>query len=101
MLESNCAATVRLPQVAYALEAVKRAAYELMARYDISISLSADEIICSIEQARPDVSLENAERDFRREVIDQDLRISIEQRTDAYRDAILGLAFSKSGLQDG
>jgi len=42
-----------------------------------------------------------AERDLRREVVDHDLRISIEQRTSPYRDAILGLAFSKTGLQDG
>ena len=94
-------ALVRLSKAVYSLEAVKRASYALMARYDVSIAPPAEEFVCTIGPARPDVSLDQAERDFRREVVDQDLRITIETRTETLRDTILGLAFSRTGLQDG
>lgn len=95
------ARSVVLSRAAFSLEAVKRAAYTLMARYDVSLALSEDDIHCTLTPVEPAVSMDTAERDFRREVVDQDLRISIEQRTEAYRDTILGLAFSRTGLQDG
>lgn len=95
------ARTVLLSRAAFSVEAVKRASYSLMAQYDVSVVLSDDEIHCTLMPAAPAVSMNTAERDFRREVVDQDLRISIEQRTEAYRDTILGLAFSRTGLQDG
>lgn len=93
--------TVHLSRAAFSIESVKRASYSLMARYDISVALSDDEILCTLTPATGVVQMETAERDFRREVVDQDLRISIEQRTEAYRDTILGLAFSQTGLQGG
>jgi His-Xaa-Ser system protein HxsD len=95
------ARTVRLSRAAFSLESVKRASYSLMARYDVSVALSGDEILCTLMPASSAVQMETAERDFRREVVDQDLRISIEQRTETYRDTILGLAFSRTGLQGG
>lgn len=95
------ARVVHLPKEAFSVDAVKRAAYSLMARYDVSIVLSSDEIICTIAAASENTPMAAAERDFRREVVDQDLRILIEQRTENYRDTILGLAFSRTGLQDG
>ena len=95
------ARTVILSRTAFSLDAIKRAAYSLMARYDVSLALTEDDIHCTLMPAGPTVSMDTAERDFRREVVDQDLRISIEQRTEAYRDTILGLAFSRTGLQDG
>lgn len=95
------ARTVNLSRVAFSIESVKRASYSLMARYDVSIALSDNEILCTLTPATGAVQMETAERDFRREVVDQDLRISIEQRTETYRDMILGLAFSQTGLQGG
>jgi His-Xaa-Ser system protein HxsD len=92
---------VDFPRTAFSIEAVKRAAYALMARYDVAIDTSADVIRCSVRPAQSKVDMSTAERDLRREVVDHDLRISIERQTSAYRDAILGLAFSKTGLQDG
>ncbi|GFE77312.1 hypothetical protein [Novosphingobium sp. TCA1] len=95
------ARTVTLSRAALSVDAAKRAAYALMARYDVDVAVTGDDIICRLLPANSTVSMDTAERDFRREVIDQDLRISIEERTAPYRDAILGLAFSRSGLQDG
>ncbi len=92
---------VEFPCAGFSIEAVKRAAYMLMARYDVAIDMTATTIRCTLRAANSKVDLANAERDLRREVVDQDLRISIEQQTASYRDAILGLAFSKTGLQSG
>jgi His-Xaa-Ser system protein HxsD len=85
----------------FSIEAVKRAAYALMAKYDVAIEPTADVIRCVVQPAQAGVDMSTAARDLRREVVDHDLRISIEQGTAVYRDAILGLAFSKTGLQNG
>lgn len=90
---------VVLPLSAYSVEAVKRAGYVLMQRATLDIQLSNDEIVCLLSLTGPEVDVAVLERDFRREVLDQDLRISIEGQTAPYRNAILGLAFSQTGLQ--
>lgn len=92
---------MRLSRAVYLLESVKRASYALTARYDVAVSATGKDIRCLVGSARPDLSLDTAERDLRREVIDQDLRVTIEKRIEAYRDTVLGLAFSKTGLQGG
>lgn len=92
---------VGFPSSGFSVEAIKRAAYTLMARVDVLFEVAGSELRCTLKPARAGVDMSLAERDFRREVLDQDLRISIEQQTTLYRDAILGLAFSKTGLQDG
>ena len=92
---------VTLPLADFSMEAVKRATYTLMAQLDVTIETTPETIRCTLRPARLEADMSAAARDFRREVIDQDLRISIEQRTEAYRNTILGLAFSKTGLQDG
>lgn len=92
---------VEFPLPGFALEAVKRAAYMLMARVTVTYEITPDIIRCTLSPAAPSIDLALAERDFRREVLDQDLRLSIEARTEPMRTAILGLAFSRTGLQDG
>ncbi|MEG8222650.1 hypothetical protein OSJ57_18820 [Sphingomonas sp. HH69] len=96
---SGC--VVHLPAHAFSMEGVKRAAYMLMANLDIVIETTPEGVRCTLNPAKAGSDMATAERDFRREVLDQDLRILVEQRTESYRDAILGLAFSKTGLQDG
>lgn len=101
IIATGNARTVTLSRAAFSVDAAKRAAYALMARFDVDVAVVGDDLVCSLLPANATISMETAERDFRREVIDQDLRISIEERTAPYRDAILGLAFSRTGLQDG
>ncbi|WP_408591832.1 hypothetical protein [Novosphingobium sp.] len=93
--------TVTLPAPGFALEAVKRAAYVLMPTLSVTFAVTSELITCELTPANPDVDMVRAERDFRREVLDQDLRLSIEAKTAPIREAILGLAFSRTGLQDG
>ena len=80
-------------------DALKRAAYAMMARANVAFEVSDTEVRCTITPTSQTEDAEALERDFRREVIDQDLRISIESRTEPMRNAILGLTFSRTGLQ--
>lgn len=83
----------------YAVEACKRAAYVLMSRATVDIELATGRIRCVLWPAdRQDAA--EIEADFRREVLDQDLRISTERSTEGVRNLILGLAFSRVG-RDG
>lgn len=91
---------IEFPRAMFGDEALKRAAYAFMRRATVAFSVSEDNIVCSLEPTVvSDVDLPNLERDFRREVIDQDLRVSTELATEPLRNAILGLAFSRTGLQ--
>lgn len=90
---------VVLPIAMFGLEASKRAAYVLMARAMFAFEVSNAEIRCTLTPTATDSSRDQLELDFRREVIDQELRIEIEGRTEPMRNAILGLTFSQTGLQ--
>lgn len=83
----------------YAVEAYKRAAYVFMARATVDMETAGGRVRCVL---RPAVGEDSAvvEADFRREVLDQDLRISTERSTEGVRNLILGLAFSRVG-RDG
>jgi His-Xaa-Ser system protein HxsD len=80
----------------YSPEAFKRAAYSLMAVATVVIEQKGDRVICLLT---PVVATDatKLEVDFRREVLDQDLRISTERETEGVRNLILGLAFSRVG----
>ena len=90
---------IELPAAGFSLEAAKRAAYELMARINVSFSANEHSLRCELSPVSPDIDMVLAERDFRRSVLDHELRISIEQQTEPLRTAILALAFSNTGLQ--
>lgn len=90
---------IEFPATGFSLEAAKRAAYDLMAQVDVSFTANEQSLSCELRPARPDVDMSLAERDFRRSVLDHELRLSIEAKTEPLRTAILGLAFSNTGLQ--
>lgn len=83
----------------YSVEALKRAAYVLMPRAMVAFQISNSEAICTITPNSTKELEGTLRRDFHREIVDQDLRISIEAQTEQTRTAILGLTFSKTGLQ--
>lgn len=91
---------VALPLSVYSVEAVKRAAYAFMARAVCDIQVNNFEVVCQLTATSTGENIEMLARDFKREVLDHDLRISIEQQTEPVRNAILGFTFSKTGLQE-
>lgn len=101
MSEDQCAAiAVDFASAVYSLEACKRAAYAFMAKADVVVGITGDTISCTLTPlgGRP---VEALVAEFQREVLDQDLRISTEVRTEPMRNLILGLAFSKVAQAGG
>jgi His-Xaa-Ser system protein HxsD len=87
----------------YALPVIKKAAYRLLRSFDTEITQEGDTWICTLRFAGPPTSadaLERAERELRAEALDQDLRASIARETEPVRNAVLALAFSRTGLQE-
>jgi His-Xaa-Ser system protein HxsD len=85
----------------YALPAIKKAAYRFLKDFDTEITQDGDSWVCTLRfvQIVGAEAIERAERDLRAEVLDQDLRASIAHETEPVRNAVLALAFSRTGLQ--
>jgi His-Xaa-Ser system protein HxsD len=84
----------------YGLEAVQKAAYRFIDRLTVVISQSPGKIECQIDPIEGrKIPLEKTIADFKRELLDQQLRVQIKAETEPVRNLILALAFSKTGLQ--
>jgi len=86
----------------YGLDTIKKAAYRLLDRAVIEISLRDKEVICTIRSREKEdaADLQNVADEFHAEVLDQDLRQLIADETANVRNAVLAFAFSRTGLQD-
>ena len=82
----------------FRLDAVKRAAYSLSGRATINISIEGKVISCQLIPIGEQATVVS---DFKREVLDYELRASIAAETEAIRNAVLAFAISKAGIQDG
>jgi len=90
---------IDFPRSLFADEAFKRAALVMMARATTAFEETADGMRCILTPVSDSDDPIIIEREFRREVLDQDLRLLVEEKTEPVRTAILGLAFSRTGLQ--
>lgn len=84
----------------YSLEAAQKAAYRFIDRLTILIQREEDKLVCEIDPI--DAHKENFEdhvANFKRELLDQQLRHQIKNETESTRNLILSFAFSRSGLQ--
>lgn len=85
----------------YDLSTVKRAAYAFTGDFAFDFAIEDDEIRVTVQPlGRSDPRWPEFERSFRNAVLDQDLRRQIREETEPMRNAILGYAFSRTGLQD-
>ncbi len=92
---------LRFDQSAYDLDSVKRAAYRFSDRFAVEIFVEDRHVACKVFFPRsitPDAQ-EQTLAEFRKELLDQDLRRSISAETAQIRNAILALAFAPSRLQ--
>ena len=86
----------------YSLEAIQKAAYRSMNVLVMDISIHDGNICCTI-QAVSDIDLNNFNhglQEFKKEVLDQQLRLKLKTETEAVRNLILGIAFSRTDLQN-
>jgi His-Xaa-Ser system protein HxsD len=84
----------------YSLEAVQKSAYRFIDRLTILITTVDGKVICDIDpvegtEDQKDKNIAN----FKRELLDQQLRKQIKEETESARNLILAYAFSRSGLQ--
>lgn len=84
----------------FSLNAVKKAAYRHLRTFTTEISVMDGQIQCALSFPTP-ISEEETVRmgnEFKKEVLDQDLREQLHIETAAIRNVILAHAFSKTGL---
>ena len=92
--------TIRFDQNVFDLIAIKKAAYRYLDLSGVDIVLEAPQIICSLkfppstDPARAAYLLD----EFRKEVLDQDLRERVKVETEPIRKLILAHAFSNTGI---
>ena len=83
------------------LEALKKAAYALIRDMSVQFLEKGDDYICHIEYSKRELpDSQHVEKIFRREVLDQELRREISEKTEPLRNLILANAFSRSGVID-
>ncbi|MEX2204682.1 MAG: hypothetical protein WEF50_00470 [Myxococcota bacterium] len=82
-------------------DGIKRAAYKLSAALACDIRVTPNGFSCTLTPLHPASADEMARlvSEFKIEVLDQDLRLAIAEETAPLRTAILGYAFSRTGLQ--
>jgi His-Xaa-Ser system protein HxsD len=84
----------------YSLTAIKKAVYRFGARCDATIEMVSTDRARITFRPHAGEGPERLLADFRREVLDQDLRELIGRETEAVRNLILAQAFSKTALLD-
>ncbi|WP_170836206.1 His-Xaa-Ser system protein HxsD [Pandoraea sp. ISTKB] len=84
----------------YSVEAVQKAAYRFIDRLTIVISQGQGGVICEVDVNDLSAAVvEDVLADFKRELLDQQLRFQIKKETESVRNLILAYAFSRTGLQ--
>lgn len=93
--------TLVFPTAAFAVDAIKKAAYRFSNLFAAEIRLAHDQTECVLHFDKSVPEGEHAQiiAAFRTEVLDQDLRAVIAKETEPVRNAILAHVFSKTGLQ--
>jgi His-Xaa-Ser system protein HxsD len=93
-------ASVDVDLAAYGIESVKRAAYRFSDCFAFDVTISSNTASCVLvfpDAATPEF-VDTAVTNFRKELLDQDLRQSIRMETESVRNLILAHAFSRTGL---
>ena len=91
---------LRFDNRVFSLPAVKKSAYKYINSFTTDINLEGNEIVCALTFASPANEVRSARlvEEFKKEVLDQDLREQIKVETAPIRNLIFALAFSKTGM---
>lgn len=84
----------------YSADAIKRAAYRSISKFAINIVNDSGNIKCylTFKATTTESEIKSYVDEFKKEVLDQDLRESIKKETEGIRNLILAHTFSKTGL---
>ena len=94
------ASEVRFDLAVFSIDAVKAACYRLSDKFSPSIEVHEGTIVCHLQfdSKLSDVSIVSEIENFKKEVLDQELRQKLKAETEPIRNLILAHAFSKTGL---
>lgn len=86
----------------YFIDAIETAAYKGSNFFTADLSKVDRKINCVLSGniGISESQFEHAVEDFKKEVLDQQLRIKLKAQTEPIRNLIIGIAFSNTGLQD-
>ena len=86
----------------YTIEVLKKSAYRYIDIFSVNFETKDNYVICTLSFAAKSTEDQCAyyADQYKKEVLDQDLRNSIKKETEAVRNLILAHAFSKTGLVD-
>ena len=84
------------------LIAIKKASYIFTDKFAVNVEEVKNKFICTMlfKKDIDEADMEDIAIDFRNEILDQELREEISQKTEPVKNLILAFAFSKSGLTD-
>jgi His-Xaa-Ser system protein HxsD len=84
----------------YSINAIKKAAYKSINRFSINIENEDNSIKCTLtfKESASKEQIKYYVDEFKKEILDQDLRELIKKETEGVRNLILAHAFSKTGL---
>jgi His-Xaa-Ser system protein HxsD len=94
-------AIISLDSKVCSIESAQKAAYRSLQLFTIDIQTNSTHLNCKLT-ANKGVSEEAfnyAVQEFRKNILDEELRIKLKKETEHVRNLILGIAFSKTGLQ--
>ena len=99
-MDQGTTETVRFDANTYSIDTIKKAAYRYLDRFAPEFQVAGNTIVCQLNfPAETDAkAITETVADFKKEVLDQDLRQIVSVETVAYRNAILAIAFSSSRL---
>ena len=95
------ALTMSIDTRVYRVDAVKKAAYRVADKCTIALGIPEHELLplhVSFHPGTTDEAADEAIRLFHQELLDEDLRATIHEETDALRALILAQAFSRASL---
>jgi len=92
--------TITFDANVYSSDAIKKAAYRSINKFAINIVNDGSNIKCSLtfKATTTESQIKSYVDEFKKEVLDQDLRESIKKETEGIRNLILAHTFSKTGL---
>lgn len=84
----------------YSADALKKAAYRLLDKCIVDISVTPDsfEVVLKSVNVKSESSMDRIVDDFKKEVLDQELRMVIKAESEPYRNLILSHVFSRTSL---
>ena len=84
----------------YRLSAIKKTAYKFADRCHFEISLDGTRAVVRLHVKHASLNQNSLERDFKNELLDQELREELAQETASIRNLLIAQAFSATSLLD-